>query len=158
MYSFIKVLIYTNKSGRLRELKNKGEVQLGNPKSGRSGLREIFIKKFKSKFQQGFTKVVETWAGRLRGWSWGELWLYYTAFSVSLTLKSVTQSARSNCRINFGTVCSSFFALRMATCSPYQRFRSISTLWVWYSVRFCVLQHPGLALGMFYIIPLLEPR
>ena len=42
MYSFIKVLIYVNKtlSGRLRELKNKGKVQLGNLKSGRDRLRE----------------------------------------------------------------------------------------------------------------------
>ena len=42
---FIKVLIYTNKtmSGRLRELKNKGKVQLGNPKSGRGRLGELFI-------------------------------------------------------------------------------------------------------------------
>ena len=33
--SFIKVLIYINEtqSGHLRELKNKGKVQLGNPKS-----------------------------------------------------------------------------------------------------------------------------
>ena len=69
MCSFIKVLIYTNKSGPVRELKNIGEVQLGNPKSGRGRLREIFITKFKSKFQRGFTKVVETWAGRLRLWS-----------------------------------------------------------------------------------------
>ena len=31
-------------SGRLRELKNKGKVQLGNPKSGRGRLiRELFI-------------------------------------------------------------------------------------------------------------------
>ena len=36
---------------------------------------------------------------------------------MSLTLKSITQPARSNCRINFGTVCSSFPALRMAACS-----------------------------------------
>ena len=42
MYSFIKVSIYVNKtlSGRLRELKNKGKVQLGNLKSGRDRLRE----------------------------------------------------------------------------------------------------------------------
>ena len=49
-------------SGRLRELKNKGNVQLGNPKSGRGRLWEIFITKFKSKFQRGFTNVVVTWA------------------------------------------------------------------------------------------------
>ena len=60
MCNVIKVLIYTTKSGRLRELKNKGEVQLGNPKSGRGGLREIFIAKFKSKFQWGITEVVVT--------------------------------------------------------------------------------------------------
>ena len=37
MYSFIQVLVYMNKtaSGRLRELKNKRKVRLGNPKSGR---------------------------------------------------------------------------------------------------------------------------
>ena len=35
-------------SGRLRELKNKGKVQVGNPKSGRDCLRELFITKFKS--------------------------------------------------------------------------------------------------------------
>ena len=57
------MLIYTTKSVRLRELKNKEKVQLGNPKSGRGRLREIFITKFKSKFQRGFTKVVVTWAG-----------------------------------------------------------------------------------------------
>ena len=32
-------------SVRLRELKNKGKVQLGNPKSGRSRLPELFITK-----------------------------------------------------------------------------------------------------------------
>ena len=112
---FIRLRVFAYES--LREFKNKEKVQLGNPKSGRGRLREIFISKFKSKFQRGFRKVVVTWAGRLRGWSWGELWLYCTAFSVSLTLKSITQPARSNCRINFGTVCSSFPALRMAACS-----------------------------------------
>ena len=40
--SFIKVLICTNVtlSGRLQELKNKGKVWWGNPKSGRCRLRE----------------------------------------------------------------------------------------------------------------------
>ena len=33
--------------GRLQELKNKGKVQLGNPKSGRGRLRELFITKNK---------------------------------------------------------------------------------------------------------------
>ena len=37
-----------NLRGRLRELKNKGKVQLGNPKSDCSRLRELFITKFKS--------------------------------------------------------------------------------------------------------------
>ena len=32
-------------SCRLREFKNKGKVQLGNPKSGRGRLRELFITK-----------------------------------------------------------------------------------------------------------------
>ena len=42
MSSFIKVSIYTSKtlSGRLRELKNKGKVQLGNTKSYGSRLRQ----------------------------------------------------------------------------------------------------------------------
>ena len=44
--------MYMNKtlSGRLRELKNKGKVQLGNPKS------ELFITKFKKRFERGFHK------------------------------------------------------------------------------------------------------
>ena len=42
MCSFIKLLININKtlSGRLRELKKKGKIQLGKPKSGRGHLRE----------------------------------------------------------------------------------------------------------------------
>ena len=54
-------------------LKKKGKVQLGNAKSGRGSLREVFITKFKSQLKQGFTKVVVTRAGRLREWSQGEL-------------------------------------------------------------------------------------
>ena len=46
-----------NLSGCLRELKNKGKVQLGNTKSGRGHLLE-------SQFKRGFTKVVVT------SWSW----------------------------------------------------------------------------------------
>ena len=44
--------MYMNKtlSGRLRELKNKGKVQLGNPKS------ELFITKFNTQFERGFHK------------------------------------------------------------------------------------------------------
>ena len=34
-------------SGGLRELKNKGKIQLGNPKSGRDRQRELFSTKFK---------------------------------------------------------------------------------------------------------------
>ena len=43
MCSFAKPLIYMNKtlSGRLRELKTKGEVQLGYTKSSRGCLREL---------------------------------------------------------------------------------------------------------------------
>ena len=46
-------------SGRLRELKNKRKVQLGNPKSGRGRLRELIITN-KSQFKWGFTTVVVT--------------------------------------------------------------------------------------------------
>ena len=76
--SFIKALIYMYRTlnGRLKELKNKGEVQLGNSKSGRGRLRELFITKFKSQFKWGFAKVVVTRAGRLREWSQGELRRY----------------------------------------------------------------------------------
>ena len=42
-------------SGRLRALKNKGKVKLGNPKSGRGRLRDLFVTKFKS-VQMGFHK------------------------------------------------------------------------------------------------------
>ena len=80
MRSFIKVLIYMNKSlsGRLRELRNKEKVQLGNLKSGGGRLRKrslnrAFHYKLKSQFKRGFTKVVVTRAGDLREWSQGEL-------------------------------------------------------------------------------------
>ena len=61
-------------TGRLRELKIKGIVQLGNPKSGRSRLWErsltrAFITKFESQFEWSFTKVAVTRTGRLREWS-----------------------------------------------------------------------------------------
>ena len=49
--------MYETLSGRLQELKNKGEVQLGNPKSGRGRLRELFITKFKSQFKWVYAKV-----------------------------------------------------------------------------------------------------
>ena len=53
MGSFIKMLIYMNKtlSGRLRELKSKDKVRLGNPKSGRCRLRELTVT-----VQSGFHK------------------------------------------------------------------------------------------------------
>ena len=51
-------------SGRLRKRKNQGKVQLGNLKSGRSRLRELFITKFKSLAQTGLLK-----AGRNQSWS-----------------------------------------------------------------------------------------
>ena len=41
-------------SGRLQELKNKGKVQLGYPKSDRGRLKELFITKFKTQFERGF--------------------------------------------------------------------------------------------------------
>ena len=70
-------------SGRLRQLKNKGKVQLGNSKSGRGRLplaygigryeSEVFITKCESQsVLRGFTKVVVTRAGCLREWSQGE--------------------------------------------------------------------------------------
>ena len=59
-----------------KSLKNKGKVQLGNPKSGRGRLRELFITKFKSQFIWGFAEVVVTRAGRLQQWLKGELRLY----------------------------------------------------------------------------------
>ena len=57
-------------SGRLREFKNKGKVQLGNSKSGRGllrqrSLRRLFITKFKSQTAQtGFHR-----GGRNQSWS-----------------------------------------------------------------------------------------
>ena len=63
-------------SGGLRELKNKGKVQLGNPKSAHGHLWELFVTKFKSQIKRGFTEVVTTRAGRLPQWSQGELRLY----------------------------------------------------------------------------------
>ena len=57
--------------GRLQELKNKEKVKLGNPKSGRGRLQELFITKFKSQFKWGFAKVIVTRAGRLQEWSQG---------------------------------------------------------------------------------------
>ena len=63
-------------SGRLQELQNKAKAQLGNPKSGRGRLRELFITKLKSQFKWGFAKVVVTRAGRIQEWSQGELRLY----------------------------------------------------------------------------------
>ena len=76
-------------SGSLRELSNKGKVQLGNAKRGRGRLRELFITKFKSQFKRSFTKVVETSAHRLRVWSQGELRLY-TGKSIKEMIKFTT--------------------------------------------------------------------
>ena len=63
MCSFMKVSTHMNKtlSGRLRELKNKGKVQLVNPKSARGRSRErllktAFITKFKSQFKRGLER------------------------------------------------------------------------------------------------------
>ena len=54
----------------------KTKEKLGNPKSGRGHLRELFITKFKSQLKWGFAKVVVIRAARLREWSQGELRLY----------------------------------------------------------------------------------
>ena len=45
------------RTGGLREPKNNGIVQLGNPKGGRGRLRQLFITKLKSQFKRGFTNV-----------------------------------------------------------------------------------------------------
>ena len=66
-----------------KTIKNKGNVQLGNPTSGRGRLREVFITNFRSKFKRTFTKMVVTRAGHLREWSQGELRLYYEFISVT---------------------------------------------------------------------------
>ena len=65
-------------SGRLREFKNKGKVQLGNAKSGPGRARERsdtrpLITKLKSQFKRGLTQMILTRAGRLREWSKGQL-------------------------------------------------------------------------------------
>ena len=75
--NFIKALIYMLKTlnGCLQELKNKEKIDLGNPKSGRGRLRDLY----KSQFKWGFAKVVVTRAGRLQEWSKGELRLYPTS-------------------------------------------------------------------------------
>ena len=57
-------------------LKHKGKVHLGDPKSGRGRLPELFITKFKPPFKRGFMKVIVTRAGRLLEYSQGELQLY----------------------------------------------------------------------------------
>ena len=53
-----------------------GKVHLGNTKSDRGSLRELFIAKLKLQFKQGSTKVVVTRADRRQEWSQGELRLY----------------------------------------------------------------------------------
>ena len=67
-------------SGRLRDFKNEGKVQLGNAKSGPGRLRERSVTRplitkssSKSQFKRGLTEMVLTRAGRLREWSKGEL-------------------------------------------------------------------------------------
>ena len=42
-------------SGRLRDLKNRGKVQLCNPKNGSDRLRGLFMTKFKSQFKRGLS-------------------------------------------------------------------------------------------------------
>ena len=51
----IKVLIYMNNtlSSHLRELKNKGKVQLSNPKSGCGRLWERSLKSVQTWFHKG---------------------------------------------------------------------------------------------------------
>ena len=58
--------IWGRLSGRLREPKNRRNVQLGSPNSGRGRLREPFFTKFKLQFKRGFINVVLTRAGRFK--------------------------------------------------------------------------------------------
>ena len=52
----------------------KKKVQLGNPKSGRGRLRELFVTKLKLQFKWGLAKGGRNYrAGRLREWLQGEL-------------------------------------------------------------------------------------
>ena len=72
----LTVPVLSDLSSYLRELKNKGKVQLGNPESGSGRLREHLLTRafqFKSPFKRHFTKVIVTRAGPLREWSLGEL-------------------------------------------------------------------------------------
>ena len=64
-FNKLRVPVLSRLSGHLGELKNKGKVQLGNPKRGHGRSRELFITKFKSQLIQGFTEMVVTRAGHL---------------------------------------------------------------------------------------------
>ena len=68
--------IWIRLSGLLQVLKNNGKVQLGNPNSGRSRLRELLVTKVYHSSNRGFTKVVVTRADCLSDWLQGELRLY----------------------------------------------------------------------------------
>ena len=60
----------------LSDLSSYLKLQLGNPESGRSRLREQLLTRafqFKSPFKRDFTKVIVTRAGPLQEWSLGEL-------------------------------------------------------------------------------------
>ena len=81
----------TIEGGRLLELKNKGKVPVSNSKNGHNHLPELFTTKLKSQFKRGFTKVVVTWAGRLREWSKGELRMYFN--NTNGLLQSKTSSS-----------------------------------------------------------------
>ena len=85
-------------SDRSQELNNKVKVQLGNPRSGRGRIRELFNTNFKPHYKRSFTK-----AGRLREWLQGELRLY-PAFDSSLYLAALiklSNLARLTCKANY---------------------------------------------------------
>ena len=78
--------------GRLRELKNKGKVQLSNPRSRRGRLQERLLTRafyckvyvtVQMRFHKGGRDV--TRAGHFREWSQGELRLYVFLGGVMLT-------------------------------------------------------------------------
>ena len=84
--SFIKELIAMNIrlwAVAYGSLKTKEQSSWVIPKvamvaCGNGCLQELFITKFKSQFNWGYTKVVANKAGRLQEWSQGEIWLYHS--------------------------------------------------------------------------------
>ena len=81
--------VLSDLSSYLRELKNKGKVQLGNPESGDGRLLEQLLKRH-------FTKVIVTRAGPLQEWSLGELRLSLSNSAQKQNAKNF-RLIRTNC-------------------------------------------------------------